>query len=473
MDIAGLYYITDSDPRGRYLQTVRQALQGGARIIQYRAKQAPREAQLQALAELQPLCREAGALLLVNDDPQLARESQVDGVHIGQQDLSVTSARALLGPGRLIGVSTRTLEQALAAEAQGADYVAVGSIYPTATKHDAVQVGLDTLQRIRAAIKLPIVAIGGISRDLTPAVLDAGADSIAVISAIGSDPDPLMAARELALQFNRRQPRPNGRVLTVAGSDSGGGAGIQADLKTITLLGGYGASAITALTAQNTLGVTGIHPCPADFVAEQIDTVLSDIGADVVKTGMLFSPEIVTTVGRAIDRHDLLAVVDPVMIAKGGAPLLQQQAIEAVLGELLPFTYLLTPNLPEAEALSGIAVETEADMQRAARKLQKLGARNVLLKGGHLQGEAVDILLAGDTLHRFSAPRFSTRNTHGTGCTYSAAIATLLAQGLPLPAAVKQAKRFISEAIRQSRPLGGGHGPVNHYAAARTLDGTP
>lgn len=469
MSISGLYYITDSDPRGRYLETVRSALQGGARIIQYRAKHALRHEQLQALAKLRPLCRETGALLLVNDDPQLAREAQADGVHLGQQDLAVTSARALLGPGKLIGVSTRTLEQALSAEAQGADYVAVGSIYPTASKSDAVQVGLDTLQRIRAGVKLPIVAIGGISRDLTPAVLDAGADSIAVISAIGSDPDPAIAARELALQFNRQRPKPNGRVLTVAGSDSGGGAGIQADLKTITLLGGYGASAITALTAQNTLGVTGIHPCPADFVAEQIETVLADIGADTLKTGMLFSTEIVAAVGQAIDRHGLLAVVDPVMIAKGGAPLLQQEAIEALIGELLPFTYLLTPNLPEAEALSGFAVETEADMQRAARQLQKLGARNVLLKGGHLKGEAVDLLLAGDTLHRFTAPRIPTGNTHGTGCSYSAAIATLLAQGLPLPTAVKQAKTYINEAIRAAVPLGGGHGPVNHYAGARAL----
>jgi hydroxymethylpyrimidine kinase/phosphomethylpyrimidine kinase/thiamine-phosphate diphosphorylase len=212
--------------------------------------------------------------------------------------------------------------------------------------------------------------------------------------------------------------------------------------------------------------VSGIHPSPVDFVAEQIETVLSDIGADVLKTGMLFSADIVRVVSRAIDRHGLLAVVDPVMIAKGGAPLLQQQAVEALIAELLPRSYLLTPNLPEAEALSGISVKTEADMQRAARKLQSLGARHVLIKGGHLPGAAVDVLLDGNTFHRFAAERCQTRNTHGTGCTYSAAIATFLSQGLTLPVAVARAKQFILAAIRNATDLGHGHGPVNHFAAA-------
>jgi hydroxymethylpyrimidine kinase / phosphomethylpyrimidine kinase / thiamine-phosphate diphosphorylase len=467
--ISGLYYITDADDQGHYLDTVRAALQGGARSIQLRDKQLKRADQAAALRRLLPLCRQAGALLLVNDDPQLAHETGADGVHLGQQDASIAEARKLLGTDKLIGISTRTLEQALAAQAAGVNYIAVGSIYPTSTKSDAIQVGLDTLKTVRAATDLPLVAIGGISRDLAPAILEAGADSLAVISAIKDDTSPLLAARELSLLFNRRRPSPNGRVLTVAGSDSGGGAGIQADLKTITLLGGYGMSAITALTAQNTLGVTGIHPSPVDFVAEQMETVLADIGADVIKTGMLFSAEIVVAVGRTISRHGLLAVVDPVMIAKGGAPLLQQQAVETLLSELLPQTYLLTPNLPEAEALSGISIKTEADMQRAARKLQGLGARNVLLKGGHLQGAAVDILLDGDTFHRFHAERFQTRNTHGTGCTYAAAIATLLAQGLPLPYAVAKAKAFITAAIRNALELGQGNGPVNHWQAAKEL----
>lgn len=467
--ISGLYYITDADDQGHYLETVQAALQGGARIIQFRDKRLDTSRSAAALRSLLPLCREAGALLLVNDDPALALATGADGVHLGQQDGSVSAARELLGPDKLIGISTRTLEQALTAAAQGVDYLAVGSMYPTASKADAVQVGIETLRSVRARTDLPLVAIGGITRDLAAAVLDAGADSLAVISAIRNDSQPCLAARELALLFNRRQPYPHGRVLTVAGSDSGGGAGIQADLKTITLLGGYGSSAITALTAQNTLGVSAIHPCPREFVAAQIEAVLSDIGAEVIKTGMLFSGEIVAAVGRAVQRYGLLAVVDPVMLAKGGASLLQHQAVETLRSELLPHCYLLTPNLPEAAALCGFSIATEADMQRAAQTLHNLGARNVLIKGGHLPGEAVDILLSGGALHRFPAPRTATGNTHGTGCSYSAAIATLLAQGRPLPEAVATAKTFISEAIRTARQLGQGHGPVNHWQGAKQI----
>lgn len=467
--IQGLYYITDADDEGHFLDVCRAALEGGVSIIQYRNKTRSLTLQREDARQLLKLCRSFDATFLVNDNPELAVAVDADGVHLGQNDAPVAAARQLLGSGKLIGVSTRTVEQALRAETQGVDYIAIGSIYPTSTKQDAVEVGLQMLEKVRRAVKIPVVAIGGIQRDLAPAVLEAGADALAVISAIGDDPDPRIAARELALLFNHNQDYPRGRVLTVAGSDSGGGAGIQADLKTITLLGGYAMSAVTALTAQNTLGVTGIHPCPADFVTEQLETVLVDLGADTIKTGMLFSGEIVSTVASAIDRHGLLAVVDPVMIAKGGAPLLQQQAIDALKTELLPFTYLLTPNLPEAEALSGVAIENESEMERAARKLQAMGARNVLIKGGHLQGEAVDLLLAGKELYRFPSQRFNTPNTHGTGCTFSAAIATLLAQGLPLPEAVKKAKHFISAAIRTAPSLGGGHGPVNHWQAAKEI----
>jgi hydroxymethylpyrimidine kinase/phosphomethylpyrimidine kinase/thiamine-phosphate diphosphorylase len=383
--------------------------------------------------------------------------------------MPVPEARSLLGRDKLIGISTRTVDQALKAENQGADYVAVGSIYPTGTKDDAVHVGIEMLKKVRMAVKVPVVAIGGIRGRRVAEVIDAGADAAAVVSAVMNDPRPIVAARELALQFHRRRPLPCGRVLTIAGSDSGGGAGIQADLKTVALLGGYGASAVTALTAQNTQGVRSVQPAPTEFVAEQIEMVLSDIGADTVKTGMLFSADILAVAAEAIERHGLMAVVDPVMIAKGGAALLQQRAVEVLREVLLPQAFLLTPNLPEAEALSGLPVETEADMERAARRLQEMGPRNVLLKGGHLEGEAVDLLLADDQLHRFPAERLATRNTHGTGCSYSAAIAALLAQGEPLDAAVQRAKIFISEAIRNAVDLGSGHGPVNHWAGAKAV----
>ncbi|BCA80562.1 bifunctional hydroxymethylpyrimidine kinase/phosphomethylpyrimidine kinase [Desulfuromonas sp. AOP6] len=465
--IDGLYLITAQEPVETMLGKVAAALLGGARVVQYRDKVRPDQEQLVIANQLKHLCRQRGATFIVNDDPVIAQASGADGVHIGQQDGGISEARRILGQNKIIGVSTRNAEEALKAQMQGADYVAVGSIYPTSSKDDIQVVGLDMLKKVRKAVQVPVVAIGGINCDNGNDVLKAGADALCVISAVMADPAPELAAGEMALLFNHRNPFPRGKVLTIAGSDSGGGAGIQADLKTITLLGSFGMSAITALTAQNTLGVKGVHPAPVDFVTAQIEAVLADLGTDTVKTGMLFSAEIVEEVARAIRVHALLAVVDPVMIAKGGAPLLQQEAIAAFLKHLLPVSYLLTPNLPETEALTGLAVRNEKDMERAARRLQQMGARNVLIKGGHLEGAAVDLLLADDQLHRFAAPRLSTPNTHGTGCTYSAAIATFLAQGVPLIQAVEQAKTFITEAIRSTFDLGTGHGPVNHYRAAQ------
>jgi hydroxymethylpyrimidine kinase/phosphomethylpyrimidine kinase/thiamine-phosphate diphosphorylase len=470
MKISGLYLITDDNRDGALLVRVAAALRGGVRIVQYRDKHASAAAKAEMATRLVAFCHQAGAILLINDDAQLAHACAADGVHLGQKDGAVATARALLGPGKLIGVSTRTVAEAQRAAAAGADYIGLGSLYPTTTKGDAVVVGLEGLRVVRAAVTLPIVAIGGIERDNAGAVIAAGADCVAVISAVMGASRPDLATRELTLLFNRLLPQPQGRVLTIAGSDSGGGAGIQADLKTITLLGSYGMSAITALTAQNTCGVSAIHAVPTEFVGAQIEAVLSDIGADTIKTGMLLNAGIIAVVAAAIKQHALLAVIDPVMIAKGGATLLQDAALVALRTELIPQAYLLTPNLPEAEALTGLTISNEAEMARAARALQGLGAANVLLKGGHLAGEeAVDLLLSGDQLHRFATPRFSTNNTHGTGCTLAAAIATFLAQGWPLPAAVGRAKTFLTAAIASALPLGSGHGPVNHWQGAKSF----
>ncbi len=256
------------------------------------------------------------------------------------------------------------------------------------------------------------------------------------------------------------------RVLTIAGSDSGGGAGIQADLKVIALLGAFGMSAITALTAQNTVAVTAIHEVPPDFISAQIDAVFSDIGVDAVKTGMLASARVVRLVaGKLAHYGPPVVVVDPVMAAKGGTPLLAADARAALIEALLPLATVVTPNLQEASALIGGQIRDETTMRRAAEKIHALGPSYVLVKGGHLEGDAVDLLFDGRGFHEFRAPRVETKNTHGTGCTYAAAIATYLAQEIPMVEAVRAAKRFITEAIRQGLDLGKGHGPTNPYAA--------
>jgi hydroxymethylpyrimidine kinase/phosphomethylpyrimidine kinase len=255
------------------------------------------------------------------------------------------------------------------------------------------------------------------------------------------------------------------KVLTIAGSDSGGGAGIQADLKTITALGGFGMSVITALTAQNTLGVQGIHEVPIDFVEKQFDSVARDIGIDAAKTGMLSSSEIMRSVAKKIREYGIeKLVVDPVMVAKGGAMLIREEAKKTLIEELIPLSFVVTPNIPEAEELSGIKISSVEGMKKAAELINQKGAANVFVKGGHMSGEALDILYDGKEFHEFISERIETTDTHGTGCTLSAAIATGLAQGMGVYDAVKRAKEYITTAIRFSLRIGGGHGPTNHMA---------
>ncbi len=467
--ISGLYLITDNNEDGKLLTKVEAALKGGAKIVQYRAKDLrPDERQKMAI-ELKELCHQHEALFIINDLPELAHEIDADGVHLGQSDISTTQARQILGHKKLIGISTHSVDEALKAEAHGADYIAIGSIFPTTTKDDATLVGLNTLTKVRRAVRIPVVAIGGITPEGAFEALDAGADAIAVISGIMADADPARAAKEYSLIFNRNRPAPNGSVLTVAGSDSSGGAGIQADIKTITLLGSYASSVLTALTAQNTFGVTDTYAVHTDFVMQQLEAVLDDIDVDTLKTGMLSWGGIVSRVTRVIEERSLLAVVDPVMVAKGGELLLDKEAHDSLISRLLPQSYLLTPNLSEVEVMTGIEPRTLEEMVEAGRSLQELGARNVLIKGGHLSGDATDILLLGDAEYQLTNQRIDTINTHGTGCTLSSAIATFLAQGYPLRLAVERAKRFITLAIETSVQIGRGHGPVNHIEAAKRL----
>lgn len=255
------------------------------------------------------------------------------------------------------------------------------------------------------------------------------------------------------------------RVLTIAGSDSGGGAGIQADLKTLNAIGVFGMSAITAITAQNTKGVFGIYELPKDFVKLQIEVVLGDIGADAIKTGMLSSEAIIETVSEAIRESGIKRVViDPVMRAKGGDPLLRPDAEKALIEKILPLSLIITPNIPEAEVLSGMKIEDLEGMKMAAIKIKDLGPSYVLVKGGHLGGEqAVDVLYDGEDFSLYSSPFIKTKNTHGTGCTYASAIAGYLAKGLELEDSIEKAKEFVTGAIKNSLSLGLGHGPLNHF----------
>jgi hydroxymethylpyrimidine/phosphomethylpyrimidine kinase len=253
-------------------------------------------------------------------------------------------------------------------------------------------------------------------------------------------------------------------ALTIAGSDSGGGAGIQADLKTFSAFRVFGMSALTAVTAQNSLGVQGVFNLPPEFVARQIDSVLSDFGADAVKIGMLSTASIVEAVAERLGAYRQERIVlDPVMIAKSGDPLLEPDARVALVRVMLPLAEVVTPNLHEAAALAGIPVETEADMEAAGRRILALGPRTVLVKGGHLKGSATDLLCTGRGVTRFAAARLDSANTHGTGCTYAAAIAANLARGLALADAVREAKAYVTAAIREGFQPGRGIGALRHF----------
>ena len=256
-----------------------------------------------------------------------------------------------------------------------------------------------------------------------------------------------------------------GRVLIVAGSDSGGGAGIQADIKTVTMLDAFAATAVTALTAQNTLGVFGVLPIAPEFIRQQIEVVLDDIGADSIKTGMLHDSGVIEAVASVLAARasSVPLVVDPVMVAKGGAPLIEPGAIEALKTLLVPRAAVLTPNLPEAEILLGRTIASLGAMQSAAQSLLALGCRAVLLKGGHLPGDTVyDVLATASGPRVWQSPRIDTRHTHGTGCTLASAIAAGLAQGLLVEAAIERAREYVRRAILGAPGFGRGHGPLDH-----------
>ena len=271
-------------------------------------------------------------------------------------------------------------------------------------------------------------------------------------------------------------PRPSARgrwghpaALTIAGSDSGGGAGIQADLKTFQALGVYGMSAITAITAQNTIGVEAVEELSPRIVGAQIDAVAADIGVDGVKTGMLASAPIIRMVAERLRHWELsrVLVVDPVMVAKSGDRLLREDAVRALIEELLPLAAVVTPNIPEAEVLVGHTIETDDDVRAAAREILSFGPRSVVMKGGHRPGDATDLFFDGVRELRLEARRIDTRSTHGTGCTFSAAIVARIALGDELADAVRAAKAYLTAALEHAVPLGGGHGPVAHDWALR------
>ena len=492
-----LYLVTDRPLSGGrdMAWIVREAAAGGVTMVQLREKECSTAEFIQLARELKAALAPLGIPLIINDRVDVALAVDADGVHIGQSDMPYATARKLLGSDKIIGLSVETMDEVVAANALDVDYIGISPVYATPTKTDTLTpFGLDGVDEVMRCSRHRCVAIGGMNRGTVGEVIAHGVEGVAVVSAIVAAPSPREAAAELAaiVRDNRHEHSEHSeysehsevsennsqfsilnsqlkKVLTIAGSDSGGGAGIQADIKSISANGCFATSAITAITAQNTLGVNAVEGLSIDILEGQIEAVLSDIGTDSVKIGMLHSAEVVRSVARLLRKYGIKDVVlDPVMVSTSGHKLIEDSAIAVLKSDLMPLARVITPNIPEAEILLGEPIEKQGDLPAAARRLAQQYGVSVLLKAGHLvDDELIDIFYNNEIgeVIELSARRVDTPNTHGTGCTLSSAFAAQLAKGIPLTEAARAAKAYINNAIIHGAAykIGNGHGPVCHF----------
>lgn len=466
-----IYAITDREClKGKDMKLhVELAIQGGATIIQLREKNISTEELTKIAAEIVPVCHKHGVKLIVNDDWKAARLSGADGVHVGLEDESVAKIRANTDTAFIIGATAKTVEQAKNAARQGADYIGVGAVFPSPTKKNAVRITPDDLREICRSVTIPAVAIGGITKNNMWELRGCGNKGIAVVSAIFGTENPYTATKELAEMWDKVY---NTRTaLTIAGSDCSGGAGIQADIKTMQAHGVYAMSAITALTAQNTTGISAIHNIPPEFVAQQIDMIFSDIRPDAVKIGMISNSETAEIIADRLKYWKAEnIVVDPVAVATSGTDLSNKQTYEKVKDLLFPIARIVTPNIPEAELITGIKIDGLAGMQESAKIIAEKYGCNVLVKGGHLENSADDLLYQKDGKYLWlEGKKIDNPNTHGTGCTMSSAIASNFALGYPLNASIHKAKQFINTCLESGLNLGKGNGMLDHKFCKENL----
>ena len=473
-----LYLVTDRGlSAGRTLEeVVAKAAEGGVTMVQLREKEATTREFIELAKRVKATLAPYNIPLIINDRIDVALAANADGVHIGQSDMPYSEARRLLGHNKIIGLSVENMEDLHRANSLDVDYIGISPVFATPTKTDtATPFGIDGLKSVVQQSIHPTVAIGGMNRTTAAEVMATGCDGIAVVSAISSAADIIAATAELRAIVERRK-KSYSRVLSIAGSDSGGGAGIQADIKAISAMGCFATTAITAITAQNTLGVTAVHPIPIDMIENQIDAVLSDIGTDAIKIGMLHSAEVVNIVADKIEQYKIKNVVlDPVMVSTSGHRLIEEQAVEVLKSRLMPLARVVTPNIPEAEILAGVKITSEAQFTEVAHMLSNGGKNSVLLKAGHLSEDILTDYLynaENDTITTLPSARINTKNTHGTGCTLSSALAAALARGFSLADAAKMAKYYIEQAIISGAEytIGCGHGAVDHFWDIRKYD---
>lgn len=464
-DMLKLYGITDRKWLGSrsLIEDVERALQGGVTMIQLREKMLDYEAFVKEAIGISVLCKKYGVPFIINDNIAVAIACDADGVHVGQSDTGIEEARRRLGANKIIGATAKTVEQAKRAETQGADYLGSGAVFGTTTKLDAKPMSIELFEEICQAVKIPVCAIGGITKENIQKLEGCKLAGVALVSTIFAATDIKEECIELKKIIDSMIGADMKKVLTIAGSDCSGGAGIQADLKTMAAHKVYGMSAITALTAQNTMGVTAIVGCTPEFVGQQLDAIFQDIRPDAVKIGMVSSPEIIKVIAeKLIEYKAENIVIDPVMVSTSGSKLIDDDAQQTLVDVLIPLGKVITPNIPEAEELCGFQIKTEADMVKAAEKIAEHISCAILVKGGHLVNDAMDLLYKNGESKWFRSKRIDNPNTHGTGCTLSSAIACNLAKGESLEDSITNAKEYLVGALKSQMNLGQGSGPLNH-----------
>ncbi len=465
-------FITDNRHGYSHTQAAEMALKGGCRWVQLRMKGATDAEIIEEGKQVAKLCKAYDATFIVDDKVHLVKELNADGVHLGKQDMPIRETREILGKEYIIGGTANTMDDIVRLNAEGADYIGCGPYRFTTTKENlSPTLGLNGYSQIvkgmrEKGIHLPIVAIGGITEKDIPRLMRTGITGIALSSSVLRDNHPTNSMKEIITTISHIEQTPP-IVLTIAGSDSSGGAGIQADIKAISAIGGYAASVITAITAQNTLGVSAIEPVTPSMVRAQMEAVFNDVYPTAIKTGMLFNKEIVEQIAELIQTYTPNHVVcDPVMVSTSGAKLISDEAIKTIQERLFNLCTLITPNLSEASLLARKRLETIDDMEKAAQEMRQKYNCSVLIKGGHLgKGNMCDVLCHNNQLYHFNGKYIETNNLHGTGCTLSSAIATYLAKGNDLSEAVKMAKEYVTRSIVNAKNMhiGEGHGPLWHF----------
>lgn len=460
-----LYAVTDRTWTGQQSleEQVEEAVSAGVTLVQLREKNLDDIKFIEIAKRVKKITDAYGVKLIINDNVPVALACDAAGVHVGQGDMEAGQVRVQLGPDKILGVTVRTAEQAVRAQEQGADYLGAGAVFGSVTKEDARPLSFEQLKAVTSAVTIPVVAIGGINQENISQLKGSGVAGAAIISGIFGAADIGAAVITLKTKSEQMVKAERPKVLSIAGSDCSGGAGIQADLKAMTALGTYGMSVITALTAQNTTGVSGIFDVAPEFVASQMDCVFSDIVPDAVKIGMVSQQEVIQVIAAKLKEYRAANVVlDPVMVSTSGSRLLQEDAVEMLVQELFPLASVITPNIPEAELLSGMTISTEAEMEQAAVKIAGTFQSAVLVKGGHQTCTANDVLYHNGKISWFYGDKVNNPNTHGTGCTLSSAIASGLAKGKTMEASVRAAKQYLSDALRAGLDIGKGSGPLDH-----------